>query len=982
LWLSFCFKKQKKYRSNNPVSPRSSIARFFCVVIAAAGISLPLPVNGQQVIHVSSASALQPALDGVSEGGIIELAAGTYAAPSGGFTIFPDLSGGSRSFTVRAAAGANVVLTGGGTTRILTFTTPRPVTFERLTFANGVSTEEFHAGAVSVAHVQANFIGCVFQNNVANPSVTGGGAVWIDTSTVSFQGCVFDNNTSKNYAGAVSSYASRVYIRDCRFANNRTNLPGHSSFNAAGAIHGNASTIRIANSRFENNQAGYVGGAIYVLGPWETPATDLEVSDSLFTGNVATRDPGGSNPDPTTGGAIFMEDKVTARFYNCRFTNNSAQQGGAVSSFRSSTDIKNCVFQANRAFGTAQNGESLGGAIFVLSADNPDQTTNGGTLNRPPAQLSVTDCLIQGQGPGSPSARQGGGIFLAGDTHAAFGITVQQNGTQESNHTVANFNRVVFADLTTVDDAGNGTGGAVTAAFTTFRADACIVEKCSASQNGGGFQFVYGSNATITNTTFAQNTAGVLGGAVGMFGGTLNMNACNLVENHLTNPGGGSAFVATAQPAEGAFPNWELTGVIQNCVISNNSGGPATIYDGYRASMPFNRLQYSANRIYPSDRTAFFIDSIGSLDVTQVNALTLTFPDNSTCVKAPLANVALGSPARTGAILMVPATTSASGAPGETLPIPSFLGYTSSGATPFLDGTPQASSSGVVPTSVDGIHTLVVGSSSFATVPPASSALNISTRLPVGGGQSVLIGGFIIQGPIAKTVMIRAIGPSLPLTGALQDPVLELHDGTGAIIASNDNWRSTQIGGLITSGQNIDIQASALAPVNDAEAALIATLSPGAYTAVVHGVNNGTGVAVVEGYDLDADKASKLANISTRGFVQTGNDVMIGGFILGGGTGTSSVVIRGIGPSLSAFGITNPLLDPMLELHDANGATIDSNDDWRTNQTIIQSTGLAPTNDAESALLLSNPAAGAYTAILRGKNSGTGVGVVEVYLIQ
>jgi hypothetical protein len=982
LWLSFCSKKQKKDRSNNPVSSRSSIARYFCVVIAAAGISLPLQVNGQQVIHVSSASALQPALDGVPEGGIIELAAGTYAAPSGGFTIFPDLGGGSRSFTVRAAAGANVVLTGGGTTRILTFTTPHPVTFERLVFANGLSTEEFHAGAVSVAHVQANFIGCVFQNNAANPPVTGGGAVWIDTSTVSFQGCVFENNTSKNYAGAVSSYASRVYVRDCRFTGNRTNLPGHSSFNAAGAIHGNASTIRIANSRFENNQTGYVGGAIYVLGPWETPTTDLEVSDSLFTGNVATRDPGGSNPDPTTGGAIFMEDQVTARFYNCRFTNNSAQQGGAVSSFRSITDIKNCVFQANRAFGTAQNGESLGGAIFVLSADNPDQTTNGGTLNRPPAQLSVTDSLIQGQGPGAPSARQGGGIFLAGDTHAAFGISVQQNGTQESNHTVANLNRVVFADLTTVDDAGNGTGGAVTAAFTTLRADACIVEKCSASQNGGGFQFVYGSNATITNSTFAKNTAGVLGGAVGMFGGRLNMDACNLVENHLTNPGGGSAFVATAQPAEGAFPNWELTGLIQNCVISNNSGGPATIYDGYRASMPFNRLQYSANRIHPSDRTAFFIDSIGSLDVTQVNALTLTFPDNSTCVKAPLANVALGSPASTGAILMVPATTSSSGAPGETLPIPSFLGYASSGATPVLDGTPQANSSGIVPTSVDGIHTLAVGPNSFATVPPASSALNISTRLPVGSGQSVLIGGFIIQGPIAKAVMIRAIGPSLPLTGALQDPVLELHDSSGAIIASNDNWRSTQIGGFLTSGQSIDIQASALAPVNDAEAALIATLRPGAYTAVVHGANNGTGIAVVEGYDLDADKTSRLANISTRGFVQTGNDVMIGGFILGGGTGNSSVVIRGIGPSLSAFGITNPLLDPMLELHDANGATIDSNDDWRTNQALIQSTGLAPTNDAESALLLSNPASGAYTAILRGKNSGTGVGVVEVYLIQ
>lgn len=161
---------------------------------------------------------------------------------------------------------------------------------------------------------------------------------------------------------------------------------------------------------------------------------------------------------------------------------------------------------------------------------------------------------------------------------------------------------------------------------------------------------------------------------------------------------------------------------------------------------------------------------------------------------------------------------------------------------------------------------------------------------------------------------------------------------------------------------------------------VIATLSPGAYTAVVRGANNTTGIAVVEGYDLDAHQSSKLANISTRGFIQTGDNVMIGGFIMGGGAGATWVVVRGIGPSLGA--LTNPLADPMIELHDANGALVDSNDDWRTNQAVILSTGLAPTHDAESALLLVNPAPGAYTAVLRGKNNGTGVGVAEVYVFQ
>ncbi|MEY2494048.1 MAG: hypothetical protein QOJ45_540 [Verrucomicrobiota bacterium] len=937
------------------------------------------PDAPSQIIQITSASTLQQALDTVPEGGVIELAAGTYAAPPGGFTIYPDLSGGSRGFTVRAAAGASVLLTGNGNTRILTFTTPRPVNFERLSFAHGFSNEEFHAGAISVSHVQANFIDCVFYNNVANPATTGGGAVWIDTSTVSFQGCVWNNNTSKNYAGAVSAYQSRVYFRDSSFTGNRSNLPGHSTFSAAGAIHGNSCTFRIANCRFENNQAGLGGGAIYVIGVYETPVMNLVVTDSLFTGNVAVRDPGGTSPDPTTGGAVFMEDQTYSHFYNCRFTNNSAQQGGAISSYRGVTEIKNCVFQRNTATGRAQNGESLGGAIIVLSDDNPDKTTNFGKLNRPSAQITITDSLIQGQGPGAPSARQGGGIFLGGDTHAGFGITVDKNGDQASNRTVATLKRVVFADLVTVDDAQNGTGGALTGAFATLNADACIVMKCSASQYGGGFEFVQGSDVTITNSTFAQNSAGVLGGAVTMFGGALNMDACNLVDNRLTNPGGGSAFMASAQPASGALPDWEVTGTIQNCVISNNSGGPATIYDGFRAAAPFNRLQYSSNKIYPSDTSAFFIDSIGSKSVQDINAMTLTFGDGSTVRKAPIANIALTLPASVGAILMVPQMTSASGAPGETVPLPAYIGYAASGPMPSLDGTVQNSLSGIVQTFVNSAHTLAAGASSFTTTPPPALALNVSTRLPVGTGEQVLIAGFIIQGPNPKTVVIRALGPSLPVPGPLQDPFLELHDGSGKTIATNDNWRSTNVGGILTSSQVVDLTAT-IPPVNDPESALIVTLNPGAYTAVVRGANNSTGIALVEGYDLDPDPVSKLANISTRGLVQTDNQVMIGGFILGGGPGATNVVVRGIGPSLTAFGITNPLDDPMLEVHNGNGTTIDSNDDWITNRAAIAATGLQPSKDLESAVLISNITPGAYTAILLGKNRGIGIGVIEVYV--
>ncbi len=243
------------------------------------------------------------------------------------------------------------------------------------------------------------------------------------------------------------------------------------------------------------------------------------------------------------------------------------------------------------------------------------------------------------------------------------------------------------------------------------------------------------------------------------------------------------------------------------------------------------------------------------------------------------------------------------------------------------------------------------------------------------GGDEVLIGGFIVSEPTAKQVIVRGIGPSLTafgVNGALADPVLELHKPDGTVV-TNDNWMDTQ---------KTEITASGLKPTDNLESAILATLEPGAYTAIVRGKNGGTGVGLVEAYDLDPPpSASKLANISTRGFVQTGDNVMIGGFILGGGGGASSTVIaRAIGPSLADFGVANVLADPYLEIHDVNGATIDGNDDWMNDpdmQTIIDD-GFAPTKPAESATL-SNLGPGSYTAIVGGKNGMTGVALVEIY---
>lgn len=259
--------------------------------------------------------------------------------------------------------------------------------------------------------------------------------------------------------------------------------------------------------------------------------------------------------------------------------------------------------------------------------------------------------------------------------------------------------------------------------------------------------------------------------------------------------------------------------------------------------------------------------------------------------------------------------------------------------------------------------------------PPRSQPLNISTRANVQTGDNVMIGGFIVTGSSSKRVIIRAIGPSLGGTGVtnlLANPTLQLHGASG-VIASNDNWKENQ---------QAEIEDSKVAPQNDAESAIIAVLSPGAYTAIVAGKDGGAGVGLVEVYDLAQTVDAKLANISTRGLVQTGDNVMIGGFILGGASGNTEIVVRGLGPSLAEGSISNVLANPVLELRDGNGVVVARNDDWaESQQAAIEAKGLAPENSLESALLVTL-AAGGYTAIVSGSDGGSGVGLVEAYNVQ
>lgn len=262
----------------------------------------------------------------------------------------------------------------------------------------------------------------------------------------------------------------------------------------------------------------------------------------------------------------------------------------------------------------------------------------------------------------------------------------------------------------------------------------------------------------------------------------------------------------------------------------------------------------------------------------------------------------------------------------------------------------------------------------------ASSLANLSTRLRVETGNNVLIGGLIVTGTQPKRVLLRAIGPSLPVAGALSDPTLELRDGQGGLVWFNDDWQNGT-GGFPS--QEAEIIATGAPPSNQLESAMVVTLpaNNAGYTAIVRGFDNATGIGLVEAYDLDRTVNSRLGNISTRGLVETGNNVLIAGTIVLGSP-SQRVIVRAIGPTLP-FGAAN-LQDPILELRDGNGVVIAVNDDWQDTQAAdINATGIPPSNNLESAIVATLPSAGAaYTAVVRGLNNTTGVGLVEIYALN
>ena len=746
---------------------RRSIVAFLILVFLG---TMPAVAAPRKVVRVPrDVKDLQTAIRSVKAGDVIELAAGTYPAPAKGFTI----SNLGKAFTIRAAAGASVILDGKGTATILRFkngsrSRGKRVTFERLVFQNGFSRTEGDGGAATITAAEARFVDCKFLNSSASGRTTGGGAARVLTgSDVTFVNTEWRGNSSANRGGALEVLFSTVAIEGGAFAENRTNLPGHKPAAAGGAIYVLDSTLRATGTRFERNQAGWVGGAIYAFGSWSDPVSvpksDLTVVRSTFLENVAINDPGGRAAGPTQGGAIHVENQTTLRLQHSQLLGNRARLGGAIDDYRGIVEVTGSQLSANSATEGAVFGS--GGGIFAAS----NESAADGAINRRTSTVTITDSLLQG-GTGQPAAHTGGCITAGGDVARAYGENgAIQMGTLDENRARIEVRRSVFADCDVQQEAtgGGGFGGALQVSLANLvLEDSMVVESDARGGNagGGGVSVQAESVAAIARTTFARNTAGNAGGGLFVGGSTLNASQCRFFGNQagsfgtLTQSRGAALFTI---PLLSPQRPRNVSGTVADSLFSQNTG--LAVWDAEPASGPVNEMRYSNDQFY---ETAFgdrvYVHSRwapGGVNASGLNTIR-TNAGNQRQLSAPVAGTLLAAPSVAG--------TGAPPAAG------SFLHYAWSGRSASLDGQALGAKSGIVP-AAPGSHVLVVDGTQVAS-------LTLGTATCANrGAVCVAAGRFEIRVPGARLLTQEADTAffSLPGGATLAVQVLDRRDRNG-----------------------------------------------------------------------------------------------------------------------------------------------------------------------------------------------------------
>ena len=871
----------------------------------------------------------------------------------------------------------------------------------------------YNAGTLTVS-------GSTISGNAANNSTVGGGGLenagtaTISNSTIS--GNTMINSSGGKGAGIYNAMGTLTVTSSTISANNadtgtgggiendatltvvNSTISGNAATFGAGLSNsgGGSATATFTNTTIAANSAKSVGGGINSSG------STIMIKNTIIATNTATA---GTGPD--------LSGSVVSNGFNFIGSNaNATFAGGAASTDQVGTaaNPKNPMLGALQDNGGVTQTQALLSGSPAIEAGN---STSSGTDQRGFAR-PVDD-------PGVPNASGGDGSDIG-----AYEVQANQlPGCRNLNTVVNNIGdsgagslRDVIANVcagSTITFASN-VRGVITLASSELvvnkslsiigpGANLLSVQRTIASDTSPFFRIF---NLSSANSNVSISGLRVTGGSTpgGIGGGIVSRGGLSLdgmvVANNAANGGngggiylGGTSVITnttisgntinsnSGTGSGGGIFNFGAIVAITNCTISGNSAiGPSASHSDHGGalytnvgSVTFTGSTLTANS---SDNGGGLLAENGGVIKARNTIIALNTSASGPDVKGPITSQGFNIFGDSTGSAISPAQFSDQiGNAGS--PINPLLGslQDNGGPTPtraLFSGSPAINKGDPNAPSRDQRGYVRqdapdVGAYEFNGTIPATLA-NISTRLAVQTGDNVLIGGFIITGTQPKKVILRAIGPSLDLPGKLADPTLELYQGQ-ILLEANDNW--------MDSPNKQAIIDSTIPPSDPLESAIVRSVAPGNYTAVVRGANNGTGIGVVEAYDLDRTVDSKLANIATRGPVQTGDNVLFGGFIVLG-PDSQKVIVRALGPSVPLAGT---LADPTLELRDGNGALLESNDNWvdsANKQAIIDST-IPPANNLESAIVRTLPPAN-YTAIVRGVGGATGIAVVEVYALN
>jgi hypothetical protein len=752
------------------------------VVFLIAAMGFVLPVSAVEFVRIpADAANLESAIGVVADGGVIEIAHGTYPTPVGGW-FFANLG---KSFTIRAATGATVTLSGGNTRPVFRLQNTSPsfggqVNFERLIFANGRSTQDGVGGGVTIEDNPAVFTDCVFQNNNSDANITGGGGAFVfGDATVQFIRCQFLDNRATNEGGGLKiGEGSKVVVHQSVFSNNRVNLAGHRPSSAGGGIHiGNADLVA-TNSRFVGNEAGFVGGGIYSIGVWQNPVTTprsiVDVANCTFEDNKAAPFPGVSPPTNTEGGAVHAENQVLTRIDNSRFFENSAETGGGVNLYRARVEVANSVFRGNRATAVGA-GTGFGGALSAISNDTPSD----GTTNRPSAVLTVTDSLVQGSYQTVSSVGQiGGGIYSSGDQNRQYGWNgVPANSNLTANRSSVTITGGVFTDCQVVQSTtGTGVGGGAMFDLVAVDVDDTLFlnsEAVGSDSHGGAFRAIGQSLVNVDGATLAGNEAERFGGAIYVQGVEAHFDNCALIEN--TNGGGlyGAALFGAPDESTGV----SVTGSVSNSVVSNTVDRGLLLFDDDRqgaVSTPYNDLRYNGNTLFDQASGAqVYQDPLagGPKTAIELNGLVVNRTGGTPSTdKSQTNNSNPGSAPKVASIAAAPRVILAAGAAGDPAgATAAYVGYAWTGGSATLDGSPVAGFTGLAQVSV-GTHVLnVSGVQNSAVVGTGATPAASLTAVPVAisSGQQARLEWATTSGAYIDAVLDHGVTITPGPTGAV-----------------------------------------------------------------------------------------------------------------------------------------------------------------------------------------------------------------------